>query len=83
MCTVVDLPTFILASLFAALMFTGIRNQFPLLINYDSCNNSPNMNALEKIVRGEFNPCNHGHLVEVFCVPCGNILYRPDVKYGI
>ena len=31
MCTVMDLPTSILASLFAALMFTGIHNQFPLL----------------------------------------------------
>ena len=31
MCTVVDLPTLILASLFAALLFTGINNQFPLL----------------------------------------------------
>ena len=31
MCTVVDLPTSILASLFAALMFTGFHNQFPLL----------------------------------------------------
>ena len=31
MCTVMDLPTSILASLFAALMFTGFRNQFPLL----------------------------------------------------
>ena len=31
MCTVMDLPTSILASLFAALMFTGIHDQFPLL----------------------------------------------------
>ena len=31
MCTVVDLPTSSLASLFAAVMFTGIHNQFPLL----------------------------------------------------
>ena len=31
MCTVVDLPTSILSSLLAALMFTGIHNQFPLL----------------------------------------------------
>ena len=31
MCTVVDLPTSILAPLFAALMFTGFHNQFPLL----------------------------------------------------
>ena len=31
MCTVVDLPTSIWASLFAALMFTGIHKQFPLL----------------------------------------------------
>ena len=31
MCMFVDLLTFILASLFAALMFTGIHNQFPLL----------------------------------------------------
>ena len=31
MCTVMDLPTSILACLFAALMFTGFHNQFPLL----------------------------------------------------
>ena len=31
MCTVVDLPTSILASLFAALMFAGFHNQFPLI----------------------------------------------------
>ena len=31
MCTVVDIPTSILACLFAALMFTGFHNQFPLL----------------------------------------------------
>ena len=31
MCTVVDLPAAILASLFAVLMFTRTHNQFPLL----------------------------------------------------
>ena len=31
MCTVMDLPTSTLASLFAALMFTEFHNQFPLL----------------------------------------------------
>ena len=31
MCTVMDLPTSTLASLFVALMFTGFHNQFPLL----------------------------------------------------
>ena len=31
MCTVMDLTTSILASLFSALMFTGFHNQFPLL----------------------------------------------------
>ena len=39
MCTVVDLPTSILASLFAALMFTGIHNQFPLLTMPITSNN--------------------------------------------
>ena len=31
MCTVMDLPTSILASLFTALVFAGFHNQFPLL----------------------------------------------------
>ena len=31
MCTVMDLPTSILASLFAPLMFAGLPNHFPLL----------------------------------------------------
>ena len=31
MCTVMDLSTSILATLFAALMLTGLNNQFPLL----------------------------------------------------
>ena len=31
MCTVVDLPTKLLASLFAPLMFAGLHNQSPLL----------------------------------------------------
>ena len=31
MCTVMDLPTSILASLFAPLMFAGLPNHFPIL----------------------------------------------------
>ena len=31
MCTVMDLPTSVLASLFAPLMFAGLPNHFPLL----------------------------------------------------
>ena len=47
MWTVVDLPTSILASLFAALMFTGIHNQFPLLTIVDLITTSHNPATLE------------------------------------
>ena len=41
MCTVVDLPTSIFAYFFAALKFTGIHNQFPVL-------------TMKKVIKGFF-----------------------------
>ena len=37
MCTVMNLPTSVLASLFSSLMFTGFHNQFPVLTMVYSC----------------------------------------------
>ena len=65
MSTVVDLPMSILASLFAALMFTAIHNQFPLLT---MCKK-----RMELVTRGEpKGPLRKRLVIGQFSIKCQN-----------